>query len=283
MNKIPLRVMFDTNTYRRIIDCSADANNTEVVYRKINEMIKNNEIEAFLSETLFTIEAIKKVDRLGFIANQQPNISSKIHTGNNSAHIHFMLGPDNEHSVNFEGTGPLKDYFLKALNLGFKIIRLPRIGGILNREIDDDVLFKFDNPSDWSNYYGKACEVGEDIEKKGGGFAHIEELLRYYDDSSNSILHKFKLMFDCVNSLPINERKTKITKVAKAIAEMSDGDSVASSIGLNCMAFCTNDKAIGAGEKSIFSDDNIQYLRDTYGFNKLTPTELIEFIEKETK
>lgn len=276
----PLRVMFDTNTYRHIINCSADNDNSACVYKRLNRMIRRGLIEAFLSETLFTIEAIKKNDRLAFIASQQPKTTSRTRISGNTINTTVTLGPDDNHRVNFEGTGPLREYFEKALKLGFKIIRLPRIAGIMNADIKDEQLYKIKNSDDFHSYNNKAGEVGQKIESNGAGFAHILQILSQYDNQTNDIYKKFDLLFADVNKLPDSQRNIEIQKVAKAIAELSDGDSVACSIGLNCDAFCTNDRAVAAGQHSVFSANNVLWLKNDYGFNKLSPTELVSFVRR---
>lgn len=280
LKKRPLRVMFDTNTYRHIIDCTADNNNSATVYARLNNMIRKGKIDAFLSETLFTIEAVKKNDRLAFMALQQPKMTTRTQAVGRKVEMTFTLGPDEKHKVDFEGTGPLKDYFEKAQQLGFKIVRLPRIAGILNAEISDKQLFKINNADAYNAYIEKAAEVGEMIESKGAGFTHVEQILSRYDNITKDIYKKFDLLFSDVNRLPDAQRRTEMQKVAKAIAELSDGDSVASSIGLNCDAFCTNDRAVAAGQNSVFSASNVTWLQNDYGFNKLTPSELVSYARK---
>ena len=273
------RIMFDTNTYRNIIDGTADNNNSSEVYTRINALIKEGKIEAFLSETLFTIEAIIKKERLSFMSQYNPQVNTRTTVRGNMVAINATLGPDMNHMVSFEGSEPLGDYFRKALEIGFKIIRLPRICGIQNAEIDDSMQYIFSLSSDFDSYYTKACEVGEKIEEKGAGMSHVDRLLSQYDTRTNDLFCKFDYLMHDVNELPHEQRKAVIKKVAKAIAEVSDGDSVASSIGLRCDAFCTNDRAVNAGEGSVFSAENVNWLKEQYGFNKLTPTELIDFLQ----
>ena len=276
----PLRVMFDTNTYRHIINCSADNDNSACVYKRLNRMIRRGQIDAFLSETLFTIEAVRKNDRLSFMAGQRPQVKTSITAQGNEIKMNILLGPDENHKVNFDGTGPLKDYFEKALQLGFKIIRLPRCAGILNAEIKDEQRYRIKDSEQFHAFNNKAGEVARLIESRGAGEAHIQQILSKYDPITTDFYKKFDLLFSDVNSLPKQQRDTEIQKVAKAIAELSDGDSVACSIGLNCDAFCTNDRAVAAGQNSIFSANNVSLLKNDYGFNKLTPTELVSFVRR---
>ncbi|MNC62754.1 hypothetical protein D3C75_1128090 [compost metagenome] len=57
-----------------------------------------------------------------------------------------------------------------------------------------------------------------------------------------------------------------------------DGDALSAHYGYGIKYFCTNDKARGAGSKSVFSIENRKKLKDKFGIDIVTPTELIEFI-----
>ncbi len=270
------RVMFDTNTYRHIIDGTADQSNSAEAYQQIRQMIIDGKIEAFLSETLFTIEAIIKKDRLAFMSVYRPKITVDEKVVGSTINSTYTIGPDDRHKVDFNETGPLRDYYERAKILGFKIVRLPRIGWITNAEIKAEDLYK---SADFSAYFTTACEVSEKIEFHGCGMQFVLDLLTPYDCVTNDISRKFELLLEDVNKLPLLERKKKIKEVAEAFAEMSDGDSVASSIGLDCCAFCTNDNAKSAGDRSVMSGSNIEWLKGEYGFNKLTPTVLVKFLK----
>jgi len=269
------RVMFDTNTYRFIIDGVADQSNSAETYRQIRQWIIEGKIDAFLSETLFTIEAIRKKDRLSFMSTYQPKVSSKEKIKGSQVSTTISLGPSEDQKVDFNETGPLGDYYKRAMKIGFKVIRLPRIGWITNAEVPYESLYQVPN---FNEYFELAAKVSEEIEERGGGMAFVENILIPYKGKANNIISQLKLLLDDVNKLSPDERERKIEKVAKAFAEMSDGDSVASSIGLGCCAFCTNDKAKESGEQSVMSDSNVVWLKEEYGFNKMLPTELVAFL-----
>lgn len=278
-NAIP-RVMFDTNTYRFIIDGAVDNHgNTADTYQQIRQMIIDGKIEAFLSETLFTIEAIQKKNRLSFMTAYEPEVSVSISVDEDPAggtmSFQFIIGPSETQKVNLSETGPLQDYYNRAVALGFKIVRFPRISGITCDTINFDSLYKAD---DMDAFLAKAFEVSEKIEERGAGEKFIDNVLAPYNDKTNDPSKKFDLLAEDIKKLPANEQRKRIEEVAKAFAEMSDGDSIASSIGLGCCAFCTNDKAKDAGVSSVMSDSNVAWLKEEYGFNKVTPTELLEFL-----
>lgn len=276
MEKKKIKVMFDTNTYRHIIDETADENNTKEVYSFIADAIKRKEIEAFLSETTFVIEAIVKKDRLAFMANVQPKISSTEKVRENSIDITMCIGPDEEHTVNFDECGPLREYYKKSLEMGFVIVRIPRIGGIINKEIDYSKMLVStkENP-----YMDKIGDISSFISKLGAGEYQLQNLLSPYATSMNCIYDQFKGLFDDVNKMSKDAKQTAIKKVAKVIAEFSDSEAVSVSIGMDCDAFCTNDCAKSAGETSVFSEKNVKAISEAYHFVKVSPTALVELIK----
>lgn len=272
------RVMFDTNTYRFIIDGVADHSNSAEIYQQIRQLIIEEKIDAFLSETLFTIEAIRKKDRLSFMSTYQPKVSSKEKIKGSQVGTTITLGPSEDQMVDFSETGPLGDYYKRAMEIGFKVVRLPRMGWITNAEIPYESLYHVPN---FKEYFELAAKVSEEIEERGGGMAFVENILISYKGKANNIISQLKLLLDDVNKLSQDERERKIEEVAKAFAEMSDGDSVASSIGLRCYAFCTNDSARNAGIRSVLSAGNVEWLKQEYCFKKMTPAELVESLMAE--
>jgi len=68
--------------------------------------------------------------------------------------------------------------------------------------------------------------------------------------------------------------------IAKAIAEWADGDSVAAHIAIDGNYFCTRDTAKKAGDKSIFSINNLKWLEECYDFEIITPEELAQKIRE---
>lgn len=64
-------------------------------------------------------------------------------------------------------------------------------------------------------------------------------------------------------------------KFNEAVAEWSDGDSVASHIASGIDYFCTYDEAKGAGSNSVFSSRVKNALKAEFGQIVLNPSELI--------
>lgn len=260
-----MKIIFDSNVWQ-IVTLPSDFPNEPLIadFIKINQAILDKKIEPFLSETIFTIEAIRKVERQDFFSSTSAKISTKEKTTDNGGiSLGFTVGPNEKDAIVFAERRILKKYFDKAIELGFNIARLPRIGGLVNPEVDA-ARYKQDESS-LSEYLNKVFEVGEKIEAAGAGITQIEEIGKQYGNP---------VWFKGLKSAP----ETDIKKIAKAAAEWADGDSVAISIALGCDYFCTRDQAKGAGSKSVLSAPNLAWLNSDYGFKTILPEDLAKLV-----
>ena len=126
--------------------------------------------------------------------------------------------------------------------------------------VNPDIEKHFYKHDDLSSYQNMVFKVGREIESKGAGIAHIKVLGQKYDSH----------WINGIRNAPEHEA----SNIAKAIAEWADGDSVACHIALGGDFFCTRDTAKKAGRKSIFSEENLNWLKRDYGFQIISPEEL---------
>jgi hypothetical protein len=236
-----LKITFDSNVWFKIADPNSFAKDNEIdAIIKLKELVEKK-IIAYLSETIFSLEPIKRDGRKEKITS-----GSKIKISKNNydskMQASFVLDLKNNHP----GNNPIIDkFYKKAIDIGFKTVRLPRIGCFINPDIEDSrIQLKGEECKD---FFNKSVEVSEKTEGKEA------------PDSINN-------------------------QVANAISEWADGDSVATSIGLNCDYFCTRDSAKKAEEKSVFSSSsNLQWLKDEFDFDTISPKELVEIINSQQK
>ena len=139
-----MKVTFDSNTWRKV--ASPDNFPKDPIindYRKIREAINTGEIIPFISETVFTLEAIKKIDRKQFFKDYKAVITFDVSEGENGLiNMQFKIGPNEDaHPGNNDF---LKEHFADAVKLGFNIIHLPRVAGITNKDIQMQ-KYKMDN------------------------------------------------------------------------------------------------------------------------------------------
>jgi len=67
-------------------------------------------------------------------------------------------------------------------------------------------------------------------------------------------------------------------KVAKAVAEWADGDSVAAHYGYGIKLFCSEDFGSGASKASVLDPDNRAWLTGTFGIQFVTMAQLADMV-----
>ncbi|MBC8213034.1 MAG: hypothetical protein H8E71_00105 [Candidatus Marinimicrobia bacterium] len=256
-----MKIIFDTNVWRQITLPDYFPNDPSIdSLRQIRESILHGKIEPYISETVFTIESIKRIERKKFISNYIPRI---VFTEKNSNETTSVSTSKNIHSSQHPSNHPiLQEHLDAAIELGIRIVRYPRLAGIINPDIEN-LRFKLTGDS-LKDYHTKLFAVGEQIELREAGFKHIQTIGKNFDSN----------WLKGIEKAPEDEWGN----IAKAVAEWADGDSVAISIALGCNYFCTRDLAKGAGNKSVLSHDNLTWLNNDYGFETILPKDLAKLI-----
>lgn len=250
-----MKVTFDSNVWRIISTPETFPNEASIEdFKCIRSAIEASQISPFICETVFTLEGIQRKKRKEFFSQYKPISQSSTKESNGEIQSSFTIGPD---KTAHPGNNSYLDNHLKdAISIGFQIIRLPRIGGIVNTDIESH-YYKHE---DLGAYLDKVFEAGNDIESKGAGFCQIKELGEKYGSPWFKGLQKAPQSEDGV--------------IAKAIAEWADGDSVACHIALGGDYFCTRDSAQKAGDKSVFNSSNTQWLKEKYNLSVVSPEDL---------
>ena len=250
--------MFDSNVWQKVV-CPDDYTDDEQYAElcKIHQKIKSGDIEPYISETVFTLENIQKKQRKDKFGGMKASHKTHIEEGDEAIHIRFEIGPNPNDAVSLDDNPHLKKYAEEALKLGFRIVRAPRIGQLTNKDLNGRVY----NVPDFNTFNEKLGEVGAKIEARGAGMAQLQFLIAGNPGRNIN---------EMINSAPESDTK----KIAKAIAEWADGDSVAACIALGLDCFCTRDRARGAGTASVLSVANQAWLEADYGFKAVEPGEL---------
>lgn len=254
-----MKITFDSNIWRKIATPQNFPKDPLTdIYFQINQAIISGKIEAYLSETIFTLEAIKRVERKKFFKIYKPKQTYNISEKEGIVNISSSIGPNPElHPGNNEF---LNEHLNDALNIGFKIINIPRIGSATNPDLEGKKI-NLQNSD-----FEKMAQVSARIKELKAGLYDITKIgEKYYPHS----------WFIGVGKAPDSENH----QIASAVAEWADGDSVALHIALNGDYFCTNDNAKKAGSNSVLSNKNIEILNTEFDFKKITPLELSELIK----
>jgi hypothetical protein len=152
----------------------------------------------------------------------------------------------------------------RALDLGLRILSAPRCpGGAPIDALDGGLYAKEVNPLARLERYEA---ISAAIESRGLGFARVLKVApsRSHGPGSPSGLA----------SVDRASSPGDMTKVARAVAEWADGDSVAAHYGYGNDLFCTQDRAARAGRYSVMHPAQRSWLHRVYGVEFVSIAEL---------
>ena len=250
-------VTFDRNVYEGVINPGKStisvlqSGHAEI----IAGLIHSGRIAPFLGESSLTLETLSKKG-----ANRRDVLSrNRVVVSDAGASSLRIGGMDNL----YPGSSPIdRSYILGAIEMGFKVLPIYRMGRIVNTEIQPEWRY-YKEDGDALKKKKKWGEAVRYIEGLGAGFSTVKSLLNIPEQRVHPWTHYAK-------SYSGSEKKFN-----QAIAEWSDGDSVASHIASGIQYFCTYDQAKGAGKSSVFSQENKEQLKLRFGLKVVSPEELI--------
>jgi len=256
-------VTFDSNVWQ-IASAPGDYPNEKSVvdFEKINSALKEGRLVGRLAEVTFSLEGINKADRLETLAKYCPSLFIKTsHAGVNDMRLSFSIGPDlTAHPGN---NVYLEKYLQQARGLGIRVMYCPRFGGVKNADLQKD-CFVVQSEVEASARHALVGAVVREIEDRGAGLSQLKAIGMKYSS----------LWMDGIRAAPESEAKA----IAKAIAEWADADAIAAHIAYGNTYYCTRDSGKSAGPKSIFGQENRNWLKERYGVLFVTPEELAALI-----
>lgn len=260
------KVVFDSNTWRKVASPSKFQKDTNApLYQKIHEACASGDICGLLSETTFTLEQIKREDRLDWIKSgfqiavpESTNIPGV---------IAFRVALSPSTSITPANVGMVRDHLNDALAAGFKILRSKRIAGPRSPILTDSMFVTYVSEQEFHEFNDRSGEVSRDIERLGVGIANIKEYGKSLASDSTGIHWT-----DGIASLAGSEEEKR--KVAELVAEWADVDALSTAIAHGAEFFCTNDMAAGStnkGVRSIMAPHNVAAVTAEYGIKFVTP------------
>jgi hypothetical protein len=249
-----IKITFDKNVYEFVVNPEKEAPLTiqqRDAFRVIHDLIIHKKILPFISETILTYETIGRKNRFKTLTHDKPIVVT-----HNGSHITVGSNPKihpGSHSIdNF--------YLAKAIDMGFKILPGRRFGKLINPAIK----------SKWYHYINEEylitserfSSVVKEIELLGAGYKQYSNLITTKENEHLSPHDRLKLY------------KGSEKKLSAAIAEWSDGDSVALHIVHGLDYFCTNDEGKNAGENSALAKKVYEMLNLKFNFQKRSPEKL---------
>ena len=178
----------------------------------------------------------------------------------------FSIGPSATHHAN--NNPYLEKHLNDALLLDFKLLRIPRIGGVQNPDLKPD-YYAPDSRFTTQDRQARCAQVSTEIEAKGCGIAHVKTIGKRHANG--------KPWLEGIKVAP----ETEDGAIAKAIAEWGDGDAVAAHYGYGNDFFCTRDKAKAAGADSVLSAPNQNWLNQDFKVVFVTPEALANIVKNQ--
>ena len=143
----------------------------------------------------------------------------------------------------------------RALDVGMHILSAPRIGSVAIDDPNGDLYARDADEEALSMRLERYGSIATAIEARGLGFVHVSKV------AGPASLNRARAPGDS-------------GKVARAVAEWADGDSVAAHYGYANHLFCTEDRARKAGRNSVMHPAQRSWLRRVYGVNFVGIAEL---------
>lgn len=275
-----MKITFDTNTWQKVVVPERFPNDPEQpLMLEIRDAVRDGRAEGFISETVATLEAIRKGERASYLPKRaEAGLMFEIphdgipdsESGRPAIGSRVLLGGS---STAHPGLMPiLADRLEAAFALGFKLIRVSRVATVRPTAIDHEHLYLPLTQQHLNDIWGhldRLAEIGDAIEARGVGFSAIEAVARRIQQRKglpgvpwyNGIDH------------PLDAAEER--EIDRAFAEWADGDTVAAHIGYDLGIICTADEGKGA-RRSIFDASNREWLRQAYGLEILNMRQLAE-------
>lgn len=263
--KEKLVITFDSNVWRLAGDpLKFPKDPMHSAFVKINSALGSGKIEGRLSETVFTLEGITRSDRKKLLGSYKPkiNIAEEVMPDGLSR---IRLSIDSDPSVHPGNNQYLSSHLKDALTLGFKLMRCPRIAGIVNPAVKDEWYVQ--STTSTTVRENTFSGVGRKIEEAGAGIANIKAIGCLYKTGTEHWPQGLA-----------NAPATQDKAIASAVAEWADGDTVSAHVTYGNHYICTRDSAKAAGQNSVFSLSNRVWLEKVYGVKFILPEELAKLV-----
>jgi Protein of unknown function (DUF2934) len=267
--EIPVRVTFDSNLWEHIVrpgkHPSPPERREQLV--RVNRAIADGRIAAFVSDSVATMEGVRRIDRPEFLSNQ-PMRARVVEDHDTQA---IIFAPDESSRPELKPI--LKALLIEAIQLGIRLIEVPHYYEFeLPKELGLSASCYADPPPDFIERFH---EVSNAIVQRGVGRAYLGALGHELARREGGKSYTF-----AVGRLPSVGEFTESEKlrITRAVAEASDGDVVSGHVAFSNDILCTADEGERAPEPSIFGEAHRLWLRQVYEINFASLSVLAEII-----
>ena len=261
-----MRVTFDSNVYRGIVEPRSSRGSNPDAYRAVHEAVRQGKVSAFLSETVVSLEGIPRNDRGDYLASVKSQITVDTRQQPDGVlRLGLTIAPDNTQFPPLNHT--LRSWIDRADDLGIKFIRLPRVA--MPSPIPDSVLVDLESAAHAD--LEMASRISRAIEARGVGHAALIRIGR----AINARLGLPDQHWSKNLNRPKDENER--SHIIEAVAEWADGDTAAAHGGHRNTFLCTEDHGRSAPH-SVFNESNRAWLSERFGFKFVNVVQLARLL-----
>ncbi len=272
----PLRVTFDSNSWQRVVrPDSFPVDGRHLAFKELHHACRLGRVKGFISETVGTLEGIKRADRGAYFASRRLRLEFSEKDASDG-YIGGSVVISSDHSQHPGLAGILADSLEDAFAIGFRLLSAPRMGAqrpaaFLDEagDLRKDIFAVEADGVSIEQRLEKFGLLASEIEGRGVGLAVAQKLAANIQARSQRGPEPWFKYLD--QATPGAEAKA----VAKAIAEWADGDAVASHIAYGNDLFCTEDIGRSAGT-SVLDPNSRAWLYQAHGVHFVSLMQLHE-------
>jgi hypothetical protein len=257
---MPLTVTFDTNTLASIVSPETAQRDTGASGAAVRTAIKAGHIHGFFSETLVTLEGVEKRDRVDVLGKTRV-ISGSSSKAKNQITLtvgfqHFRKELDTRFSERVRS----------AVALGMRGLRAPaRFGSFHAKEEICPLFMPPGGMPELLRCMDGVNSIATEMAKRHVGHAVAVQLGVQFSQRDHAPEPELWLQ-----GIGRARNKTEADKVAMAINEWADGDSIASHYGFGIEMFCSDDFGKNATGPSVFDCQHRKWLTNEFGIQFVT-------------
>jgi hypothetical protein len=269
-----LTVTFDTNTLASVVSPENAQRCTGQSGASVRDAIQAGRLRGFFSESLITREGMLGQERSEVLGETRVFTDVSVNDNDNGGtSIGFYLAVGMK-SVRPPLNSIFEERIQKALALGMCSLWTPARIGQEHLDPAKYPPYKYvDGMPEFLRYMEDVNELGSEISRRGLGQAVAVEigkrLAKQYGVEEPELW---------LQSLGRATDKSDKAKIAKAIAEWSDGDSIAAHYGFGIQLFCSEDFGENADGPSILDYENRTWLTSDFGIEFVTLAELARIL-----
>lgn len=269
-----LRVTFDSNCWQRVVRPKMfSRDHRYALFEALHHAVKDRRVAGYISETVGTLEAIRRTTRGDYLAAERLSVVSEDTSGVDGG-LRGLVTIGAAHSLHPGLPGILTDMLQEAFGMGFRLLVSSRLGTVRpalfvtpEGDFRSDIYARSGDDDDIERRMEAFGEVACAIEGRGVGHAMARALSREIQSRTSGPLRPWATYL----KNPANPAEARA--IDNAVAEWADGDAIASHIAYGLDVFCTEDLGKSAG-CSVFSAEHRTWLTEAYSVRFRTLEEL---------